>query len=213
MKTPNLTSLRGQALVLGSVVTTLHLVARSVVTSSSGPIEVARSHGWTLLNLLGAGGGILLVIGLGALLPPLVREAGFLGLFGVALVGWFWVVSGVFLNLSAALLMPWLAREAPWMLRPSPDVPVELLVTLVSALLAVCCGTALLAVPFLRRRLEPFWVGIALPGGAALTLVGDLLAPAGPSSSLAMNLFTNLGPVLVALALGALGLRLLLASR
>jgi hypothetical protein len=213
MTTSNLTGLGGQALMLGGVTTALHLVARSVVTSSSGVVELALSHGWAVLNLLGAGGAMLLLVGLGALLPTLVNAAGLLGLVGLGLVAWFWLFSGVFLNLYAALLMPWMARAAPWMLGPEADVPLALLVVFASAVLALCAGTAFLAVPFLRRKLEPFWVGIALPGGAALALIGDLIARQGPSSTLALNLATNAGPVLVALALGSLGLRLARASR
>jgi hypothetical protein len=208
MTPSSLTRLGGQALMLGGVTTALHLVARSVVTSFAGAVDLALSHGWAALNLLGTGGAMLLLIGLGALLPTLVSATGLLGLLGLALVGWFWLFSGVFLNLYAALLMPWLARGAPWMLGPEADVPLAVLVVFASALLALCSGAVLLAIPFLRRRLEPIWVGIALPGGAGLALVGDLIARRGPSSTLALNLATNLGPVLVALALGSLGFRL-----
>ena len=213
MTPSNLTRLGGQALMFGGVTSALHLVARSVVTSSTGVVDLALSHGWVALNFLGTGGAILLLVGLGALLPTLVSAGGLLGLIGLALVAWFWLFSGVFLGLYAALLMPWLARGAPWMLGPEADVPLALLVVFGSALLALCSGAALLAIPFFRRRLEPLWVGIALPGGAALALVGDLIAPRGPSSTLALNLFTNLGPVLVAVALGSLGLGLARASR
>ena len=199
--------------MLGAVTTALHLVARSVVTSSAGVVDLALSPGWAALNLLGAGGAVLLLVGLGALLSTLVSVGGLVGLIGLTLVAWFWLFSGVFLNLYAALLMPWLARGAPWMLGPEADVPLAVLVVFASALLALCSGAVLLAIPFLRRRLEPIWVGIALPGGAGLALVGDLIAREGPSSTLALNLFTNLGPVIVALSLGALGLRLAWGSR
>ena len=213
MTPPNLTRLGGQALMLGAVTTALHLVARSVVTSSAGVVDLALSPGWAALNLLGAGGAVLLLVGLGALLSTLVSVGGLVGLIGLTLVAWFWLFSGVFLNLYAALLMPWLARGAPWMLGPEADVPLGVMVVFASALVALCSGAVLLAVPFLRRRTEPRWVGIALPGGAGLTLVGDLLARRGPSSNLAVNLFTNVGPVLIALALASLGFRLARGSR
>ena len=194
--------------MLGGVTTALHLVARSVVTSSTGAVDLALSRGWAALNLLGALGGMLLLAGLGALLPSVVPAEGLLGLIGLILVAWFWLFSGVFLNLYAALLMPWLARGAPWLLGPEAEVPLALLLVFASALLALCAGAVFLALPFLRRRMEPLWIGVALPVGAGLALVGDLIARQGPSSTLAVNLFTNLGPVLVALALGWLGLRL-----
>jgi hypothetical protein len=208
MAPSNLTRLGGQALMFGGVTTALHLAARSVVTSSTGVVELALSPGWAALNLLGGCGGVLLLIGLGALLPSLVSAGGLLGLLGLMGVAWFWLFSGVFLNLYAGLLMPWLARGAPWLLGPEADVPLLFLVVFASAVLALCSGAVLLAIPFLRRRLEPLWVGIALPAGAGLALVGDLIARQGPSSTLAVNLFSNLGPILVALALGWLGLRL-----
>jgi len=66
----------------------------------------------------------------------------------------------------------------------------------------------LLALPFLRGRTAPRWIGYLLPAAALLTLAGTVLAPSGPAANLATNLATNLGPVLLMVALAALGVRM-----
>jgi hypothetical protein len=47
-----------------------------------------------------------------------------------------------------------------------------------------------------------------LPAAALLRVAGNLMAPSGPASNLVINLLSNLGPLLLMIALGALGLRL-----
>jgi hypothetical protein len=75
-------------------------------------------------------------------------------------------------------------------------------------LLAWLVGAALLAVPFLRGRVRPRWVGYVLPASALWILVGSfVIAPGGPASKLAVNLLSNLGPVLLLIGLGYLGFR------
>jgi hypothetical protein len=69
-------------------------------------------------------------------------------------------------------------------------------------------GTALLAIPYLRGHVPPRWVGFALPTAALLTVVGNLIAPTGPATNVAINLLSNVGPVLLLVALGGLGARL-----
>jgi hypothetical protein len=47
-----------------------------------------------------------------------------------------------------------------------------------------------------------------LLASTVLTAAGDLIAPNGPASNLAVNLFSNLGPVLLMVAFGGLGPRM-----
>jgi hypothetical protein len=46
------------------------------------------------------------------------------------------------------------------------------------------------------------------PAAALLTVAGNFIAPTGPATNLAINLLSNLGPVLLLVALGSLGFRL-----
>jgi hypothetical protein len=51
-------------------------------------------------------------------------------------------------------------------------------------------------------------VGYLLPASALWVLVGSfVIAPDGPASNLAVNLLSNLGPVLLLIGLGYLGFR------
>ena len=45
--------------------------------------------------------------------------------------------------------------------------------------------------------MRPRWIGYVLPGAALLTIVGTLIAPSGPAANLSLNLFSNLGPMLL----------------
>jgi hypothetical protein len=75
-------------------------------------------------------------------------------------------------------------------------------------LLAWLLGAVLLAVPFVRRPAQARWVGYVLPASALWVLVGNfVIAPGGPASNLAVNLLSNLGPVLLLVGLGYLGIR------
>jgi hypothetical protein len=75
-------------------------------------------------------------------------------------------------------------------------------------LLAWLLGAVLLAVPFVGGRVRPRWVGYVLPASALWVLVGSfVIAPGGPASNLAVNLLSNLGPMLLLIGLGYLGLR------
>ena len=79
----------------------------------------------------------------------------------------------------------------------------------VAALLAWLVGAVLLAVPFVRGHVRPRWVGYLLILAGVWMVVGNLvIAPSGPASNLALNLLSNLGPVLLMVPLGYLGYRL-----
>src|SRR5690606_35455201 len=111
-----------------------------------------------------------------------------------------------FLSLYSVLVAPWLADQAPAL--SAAPLPPGILITFVAAMLAELVGSVLLALPFLRGRMSPRWVGYLLPAAAVLRVAGNLMAPSGPASNLAINLLSNLGPVLLMIALGALGFRL-----
>jgi hypothetical protein len=134
--------------------------------------------------------------------------AGWPGLVGVVLIALAWMFFGGFLSLYSVLIAPWLAAEAPALVAPGAPLPAAFLVTFVAGLVAQLIGGALLALPFLRGDAHPRWVGFALPAAALLAVAGNLIAPSGPASNLALNLLSNSGPALLLVALGALGARL-----
>ena len=69
-------------------------------------------------------------------------------------------------------------------------------------------GSLLLAIGFIRGRVQPGWVGYMLPVAAILRVVGSFIAPRGPATNLVINLLSNLGPMLLLVALGYLGWRM-----
>ncbi len=90
----------------------------------------------------------------------------------------------------------------------SSPTPLGFVVSFALGLLAWLVGAVLLAVPFVGGRVRPRWVGYLLPASALWVLVGTfVIAPGGPASNLAVNLLSNLGPVLLLLGLGYLGFR------
>jgi hypothetical protein len=69
-------------------------------------------------------------------------------------------------------------------------------------------GAVLLGAPFIRGRVRPRWVGYVLAASALWVVVGDLvIAPSGPATNLALNLLSNLAPVLLLVGGGYLGFR------
>ena len=76
-------------------------------------------------------------------------------------------------------------------------------------LLSWIAGAVLVAIPFIRHRAGPAWVGYVLLASSVALVVGNLLiAPSGPASNLALNLISNMGPVLLLAAIGYVGFRL-----
>jgi hypothetical protein len=117
-----------------------------------------------------------------------------------------WLFFALFLSLYGALVAPWLADQAPTL--AAAPLPAAILIAFIIAMLAEVIGAGLLAIPFLRGRVTPRWVGYVLPAAALLRVAGNLLAPSGPASNLAINLLSNTGPVLLLIALGTLGARM-----
>lgn len=130
-------------------------------------------------------------------------------LLGVVLVAVAWTFFGVFLSLYAALLLPWLAAKAPALVATGAPLPAGFLIAFISGLAAWFVGTVLMAIPFVRGRLRPSWLGYLLPLSALWVIVGSfVIAPGGPAANPGVNLLSNLGPVLLVGAVGYLGFRL-----
>ena len=115
---------------------------------------------------------------------------------------------GLFLSLYGALVLPWLAEEAPRLVAASAPTRLGFFVAFALGLLAWLLGAVLLAVPLVRGQARARWVGYVLPASALWVLVGNfVIAPDGPASNLAVNLLSNLGPVLLLIGVGYLGFR------
>jgi hypothetical protein len=191
--------------VVGAGVSIAHIVLRSLLTAGVDPIDSAQASAWVPVNAFGAIGAMLVLLGLPAIGT---RVGGLRGLIGLALIAASWTFFGVFLSLYGALVLPWLADEAPRLVGGDAATPVAFVAAFALGLLTWLAGTAILAPPFLRGQSQPRWVGYALPGSALWFLVGSfIIAPDGPASNLAVNLLSNLGPVLLLIALGELGRR------
>lgn len=208
MTSSQLFRISGRALVVGAVAFIVHLVARSVITAGADPATVATADLWVPINSLGVFGAALVLLGLPALYARLAGPTGMLGLAGVVLIGLAWMLFGMFLSLYAALVAPWLADQAPALVTGAAPLPGGIIIAFMVGLGAELAGSVLLAIPFMRGAVQPRWVGYLLPAAAVLRVVGNVIAPTGPATNLAINLLSNLGPMLLLVALGYLGSQL-----
>lgn len=198
----------GLGIVVGAVAYVIHVVARSMLTAGVDPVASARADLWVPVNALGAVGAALALLGLPALATRLAGADERSGQLGLALIGASWLFFGVFLSLYGAIVLPWLADQAPELLSSGSSTPVAFVIAFALGLLAWLAGAALLAIPFLKGETRPRWIGFLLPGSALWFLIGSfVVAPDGPADNLAVNLLSNLGTVLLLIALGYLGFR------
>jgi hypothetical protein len=195
--------------LVGAVTFVVHVVLRSLMTAGVDPSSFAKEGLWAPLNALGLIGAVLVLLGLPAMYATVAAATGWLGLARVVLIAVAWMFFGVFLSLYAMLLLPWLAEKAPSLVAADAPLPTGFVVAFIAGLIAWLAGTVLLAIPFIRGRLHPRWVGYALSISGLWVVIGNLLiAPSGPATNLAINLLSNLGPVLLLVAVGHLGYRI-----
>lgn len=196
----------GICLVAGCLAFALHVVLRSVITAGPEPVAFAKHGAWIPVQLLGAIGAALVLLGLPGMYARVAVASGLLGLMGMALLATAWMFVALFISLYSALVVPWLADRAPSLIAASAPPPAAFVIAVAVGLVAWCVGAVLLAIPFLRRRARPRWVGYALVASAVWMIVGNLLiAPSGPASNLAVNLLSNLGPVLLLAGVARIG--------
>src|SRR5215203_5813102 len=203
-----LSKIGGLLVFVGAVAFVLHVVLRSVLTAGVDPAVSAQAGLWVPVNALGALGAALVLLGLPAVYARMTGEGRLPGLVGFALIEVSWMFFGLFLSLYGALVLPWLAEQAPRLVAGSSPTPSGFVVAFALGLLAWLVGAVLLAVPFVRGPSRARWVGYVLPASALWVLVGSfVIAPGGPASNLSVNLLSNLGPVLLLIGLGYLGFR------
>lgn len=209
MTGPQIFRISGRALLAGAIAFIVHVVLRSVITAGPDPAAFAKAGLWVPVNVLGVIGAFLVILGVPAVYARMAASNGVSVLLGIALVAAAWMFFGVFLSLYGLLVLPWLADKAPTLVAPSTPPPPAFIIGFVIGLLAWLVGTVLLAIPFIRKREQPSWVGYVLAASGLWVVIGNLfIAPSGPASNLAVNLLSNMGPVLLLVGLGYLGYRL-----
>src|SRR5688572_8300199 len=201
MTKTRLQRIAGLGLVVGALGFAAYVGLRAVVTAGGEPTVFARQLPWAAINALGLLGAIVVLLALPALYARVANATGTAGLAGVVLLAVAWLFFGVFLSFYGLLILPWLAEQAPALVAASPP-PTGFTMAFVAALLAWCVGAVLLGIPFVRGRIAPRWVGFMLLLSAVWMVIGNLVvAPRGPAESVGINLLSNLGPVLLLVAL------------
>jgi hypothetical protein len=196
----------GLALVAGASAFVCYVILRSVITAGAEPAAFAINRLWEPVNALGVLGAVLVIMGLPGACVRLADSGGLPGVIGFALLAVAWIFFGLFLSLYGLLIQPWLARESPSLVAASAQLPGMLIGAFVAGLLAWFAGALLLAIPFIRGRAGPSWLGYVLVASAIWQPVGNLIiAPSGPASDLGLNLLSNMGPVLLMIGLAYLG--------
>jgi hypothetical protein len=195
--------LAGLALVVGAVLSFVASLLNTLLFSGNDPTPYAGNALFVPVNILSAVGTALLLLGLPVLYLSRPEGWGVLGLVGFVLVFATGLMFGVFFSLLGALLLPYLAQQAPATVKgngPPAFFPFFILGTVFQVL-----GLLLLAVPIVRGFVAERWVGYVLLAAAVLGVVGFFLGgSSGPTNPL-VALVGNLGTLLLFVALGWLG--------
>jgi hypothetical protein len=157
-----LSGIGGLLVFVGAVAFVLHIVLRSVLSAGVDPAVSAQAGLWVPLNALGALCAALVLLGLPAVYAPMAGQGGLPGLIGFALIEVSWTFFGLFLSLYGALVLPWLADQAPRLVAGSSPTPLGFIVAFALGLLAWLLGAVLLAVQFVRGQARARW-GICCP--------------------------------------------------
>ena len=175
MTSSQLSRINGLGLLIGAVVFVVHVVLRSLITAGLDPSTFAKEGLWVPINALGVLGAALVLLGLPALYAWMTSPTGLLGLVGVVLIAVAWMFFGLFLSLYSMLVLPWLADKAPSLVASSTPLPAGFVIAFIAGLVAWFVGSVLLAIPFIRGRMQPRWVGYVLPASALWMVVGDAI--------------------------------------
>jgi hypothetical protein len=207
MSPAQLFKLSGAALALGGLVSLVaYTVANILFPNQSDPTYAANSL-YVPLYLAGFVGAVLLLLGLPGLGVEAARRVGLPGLLGVVLLILAVAMFGVFFTLLQAIIFPYLAERAPQIIADETGPP-GFFPFFIIGTLALVVGSLLLALPLLRGRFRPRWVGYALVGTAFLSVVTFLLNEPD-SSAITLNTLVDLiSTDLLFVALGWLGAEL-----
>lgn len=176
------------------------LITVFTVSAPTLDVKTAQSPAFLAANLLSTIGALLLVYGLPGVFARWHEGWGRTGLAGIALLSLAALILS-FVSLIAALIDPWLAEKAPELVRdPGPPLYLAILFT---SLVALSAGTILMAIPILRRRVGPRWIGFLLVASAVIYPV--YIYAAFSSTNVLLSIVGSLSPILFFVALGSLG--------
>lgn len=202
MSTRELTRLSGFSVALGAVLGFLTILYTALFFAGDTTVTAGRP-GFALVNLIEFLGVGLILIGLPLVYATFADRGGVLALVGVALIFLTGLMFGVFLALLSALLVPYLTEKAPSVLKGNG--PPAFFPFFIVGTVATVVGAALLAIPFLTGRVLPRWPSYVLVGSAVFGVIGFFIPPS--SSNVFLSLVSNMSPLLLMVALGALGYR------
>jgi hypothetical protein len=207
MSHAQLIRLSGVALVVGAVISFVQTLVSALAFPGQDPTPYANGSLFVPSALIGFGGAVVLMLGLPGLFARSPQGFGVVGLVGLILIFITGLMFAVFFNLFSALLLPYLATHAPSVFKgngPPSFFPFFIIGTVTQV-----AGSVLLAIPLVRGRVFPRWPGYVLLASAVLAVVGFFVSgPNGPSN-VAVTLLSNAAPLLLFVALGAIGFRML----
>jgi hypothetical protein len=180
----------------------LGLAVMNVVTALAFPGDTAaqaKEALWTPAFALVAVATMLLLFGSPMLYSLIAGPGGPMAQVGLILVAIVGMALGVFGNLQQALVLPWVASQAPSILSSSAPTPAAFTVFYIVSGVVEVLGLLALMVPLLRGRLGPRWPGGALAVAAVLGILGFVVSP---GSSMSGNVGLSLLSAAPAVLLG-----------
>ena len=201
MSDQHLYRLNGLALMTGAIVAFLMLLYTGLFFIGHDPKAYVGNAAFVPVNLLLAGGAALVLVGLPGMFK--IEANSVVGLVGMVLVFITGLMFGVFFSLLLALVFPYLNAVAPAALGSEP--PPSFGPFFIFGGIAQVVGLALLGVAILRGPSAQRWTGYVLVAAAAVGVADFIVSgPSGPSNVVA-NVFDNLSPLLLMIAVAGLG--------
>ena len=169
MSSTTLYRLSGMSLFIGSLLTTLGVIPIFFIGDAPGSTLAAS------IALLRVFGGMLIVLGLPGMYARQAQRAGLLGLIGLLLTFFYILILGVAGDTINAFVMPFLASQAPALLKGS--LPSGLEAFFIAGQLLALVGGILLGIATLRAAIFSRGASLLLIVGAVLSFIGNFLLP------------------------------------
>jgi hypothetical protein len=193
-----------------------------LVLAAGGAVSVATSFGgaffygqltsyanqplFVVTNIVAAAATVLLLLGLPGVYASRADSFGVVGLVGAALIFTQGCMLGIFVSLQSAIVDPWLATHVPSLANDMSNEPAGYFFVFVFGSIFLVVGSVLLAIPLLRARLSPRWPAFILLLAAVIGVVTFFIHN-GTSNSLISLLIDQISPMILFVALAALGLQ------